>query len=134
MDEIRILLELIENNHFAQNRLPGVFHALIGRRISKTDGTVLSTGLTWRQLAGVLKIAKFDKKLVAELGADPDELAPRDREKMWYLAISLARVDSVTAITQADQLIPLLKPLGYIVGPSPTSVSAASPPTPRKKK
>lgn len=133
MDEIRTLLELIEDHQLARNRLSGVFHVLIGRRITKADGTVISTGLTWRQLAGVLKVAKFDKKLVAELGADPDELAPRDREKMWYLAIGLARVDSVAAVALGDQLVPLLKPLGYVVGPSPTAVSPP-PPAPKKKK
>ncbi|QEL19514.1 hypothetical protein [Limnoglobus roseus] len=134
MDEIRILLELIDDNHLAKNHLPGVFHILIGRRISKADGTVISTGLTWRQLAGVLKVAKFDKKLVNELGTDPDDLAPRDREKMWYLAIGLARVDSVNAIQQADQLVPLLKQHGYIIGPSPTTVNAASATAPPKRK
>lgn len=134
MDEIRGLLERIDENKLAKGRLAGVFHVLIGRRVSKADGTVISTGLTWRQLASVLKAAKFDKDLVQELGVDPDTLAPRDREKMWYLAIGLARVDSIGAIAQADQLVPLLKTLGYVVGPSPTSVSASQPSAPKKKK
>lgn len=135
MDEIRGLLELIDENKLANGRLAGVFHVMIGRRVSKADGTVVSTGLTWRQLANVLKAAKFDKELVEELGADPDALAPRDREKMWYLAIGLAKVDSIAAIAQADQLVPLLKPLGYVVGPSPTATAATQPgPPPKKKK
>lgn len=135
MDDIRVLLEAIEKHDLAKNRLPGVFHVLIGRRIAKADGTVISSGLTWRQLASVLKVAKFDKDLVNELGANPDELAPRDREKMWYLTIGLAKVDSVAANEQADQLIPLLKPLGYVVGPSPSVVKPSAPlPAPKKKK
>lgn len=134
MDEIKVLLEMIEEQNLARGRLAGVFHILIGRRISKADGTVISTGLTWRQLAGILKVAKFDKNLVAELGADPDELAPRDREKMWYLAVGLAKVDSVAAIAHADHLVPVLKQYGYIIGPSPTAVRASSPPPPPKKK
>jgi hypothetical protein len=132
MDELRGLLELIDENKLAKGRLAGVFHVLIGRRVSKADGTMISTGLTWRQLANILKAAKFDKELVQELGADPDALAPRDREKMWYMAIGLAKVDSIAATAQADQLVPLLKQLGYVVGPSPTAASAS--PTPPKKK
>jgi hypothetical protein len=134
MDEIRGLLELIDENKLAKGRLAGVFHVMIGRRVGKADGTVISTGLTWRQLAGILKAAKFDKELVQELGADPDTLAPRDREKMWYLAIGLAKVDSVAATAQADQLVPLLKHLGYVVGPSPAAGASSPPPSKKKKK
>lgn len=126
MDDVRVLLETIAEKGLAAGRLRGVFNLLIGRRVAKADGTAVSAGLTWRQLASVLKVAKFDKELVRELDADPDVLAPRDREKMWYVAIGLARVDSLEAISQADQLVPLLKPLGYVVGQSPTTISSAS--------
>lgn len=126
MDDVRVLLETIAEKGLAAGRLRGIFNLLIGRRVAKDDGTVISSGLTWRQLAGVLKLAKFDKELVRELDADPDALAPRDREKMWYVAIGLARVDSLEAIAQADQLVPLLKPLGYVVGQSPTTISSTS--------
>jgi hypothetical protein len=132
MDEVRMFLELIEEKQLAHSRLAGVFHILIGRKIEKADGAVISMGLTWRQLASLLKVAKFNKDLVQELGADPDELAPRDREKMWYLAIGLAKVESISAIAQADKLAALLKPLGYVIGPSPFNASAT--PTPKKKK
>lgn len=126
MDDVRVMLEAISEHGLARGRLRGVFHILIGRRVQKSDGSIITTGLTWRQLASVLKNAKFDKELVRELNADPDSLAPRDREKMWYLAIGLAKVDSIEATAQADQLVPLLKPLGYIVGGSPSVVSSAS--------
>jgi hypothetical protein len=138
MDDVRALLEALVEKPFVRGRLRGLFHILIGRTITTADGTVISAGLTWRQLASVLKAAKFAKDLVAELGADPDALAPRDREKMWYLAVGLARVDSLDAFEQAEQLIAPLKQLGYSVGPSPTTVTAsasASPATiPMKKK
>lgn len=137
MDEVRALLEALDEKPFLKGHLRGLLHILIGRKITKADGTVVSGGLTWRQLATELKAAKFDKDLVAELGADPDAIAPRDREKMWYLAIGLARVDSVEAIEQAEQLLPSLKQLGYTIGPSPTigsSVPASPPAAPAKKK
>ena len=136
MDDVRILLETVEEKKLAAGRLPGLFHVLIGRHITKADGTTISSGLTWRQLASILKVSKFDKDLVEELAVDPDELAPRDREKMWYLAIGLAKVDSVEAIAQGDKLATLLKPLGYIVGPSPTVITApkSPPPSPAKPK
>lgn len=126
MDDVRALLEALDGKPFLKGHLRGLLHILIGRRITKADGTVVSAGLTWRQLATELKAAKFDKDLVAELGADPDTIAPRDREKMWYLAIGLAKVDSLEAIEQADRLMTSLKQLGYSIGPSPTTVSAAS--------
>lgn len=137
MDDVRTLLEALDDKPFLQGHLRGLLHILIGRRITKADGTVVSSGLTWRQLATLLKASKFDKDLVAELGADPDALAPRDREKMWYLAIALARVDSLDAIEQADRLMPSLKQLGFSVGPSPTvgtSMPASPPTAPLKKK
>ena len=134
MDDIRGVLELIDAQKLAKGRLSGVLHIMIGRSICKADGTVISTGLTWRQLAGILKAAKFDKDLVKDLGVDPDQLAPRDREKMWYLAIGLAHVDSIEASTQADQLVSLLKPHGYVIGGSPTNVSSASATAAQKKK
>lgn len=124
MDDVRALLEALNDKPFLQGHLRGLLHILIGRKIAKADGTAVSAGLTWRQLATELKAAKFDKDLVAELGADPDALAPRDREKMWYLAIGLAKVDSLDAIEQADRLMPSLKQLGYSIGPSPTTVTA----------
>ena len=134
MDDVRTLLELIGQEQLASGRLAGVFHIFIGRRIAKADGTAISNGITWRQLANALKAAKFDREIVRELGVDPDELAPRDREKMWYLAVGLAKVDSVAAIAQADKLALLLKSHGYIVGPSPTLVTAAPPAAARAKK
>lgn len=113
------LLELVRDKKLAAGALRGLFHIAIGRTVTAADGTVVSGGVTWRALATLLKDAKFDKELVRELGADPDVLAPKDREKMWYHAIGLAKVDSSEARTQADKLAVALKALGYTVGPAP---------------
>src|SRR5437868_15401425 len=99
MDGVRNLLGIVRDHNLAKGRLRGIFHVLIGRQIAVADGTTISAGLTWRQLAAELKAARFDKDLVAELGADPETLSPRDRERFWYAAIGLAQVDSVEART-----------------------------------
>ncbi len=113
------LLEVIRDKKLAVGALRGLFHIAIGRTVTAPDGTVVSGGVTWRALAILLKDAKFDKELVRELGTDPDVLAPKDREKMWYHAIGLAKVDSAEARTQADKLAATLKVLGYLVSPAP---------------
>ncbi len=127
MDGLREFLEAVRDAGIAAGRLRGLFHILIGRRISTTTGTVISSGITWRELSILLKAVRFDKDLVTELGADPDTLSPRDRQRMWYSAIGLAKVDSAEAIAQASSLAELLQPLGYVVGPAPTTVSPVVP-------
>ncbi len=120
MDGTQSFLEIVLANGLADGRLRGVFHIAIGRRVTATDGTVLSTGATWRELAALLKALKFDKEWGRKMGADPDTVAPRDREKFWYHAIALARVDSAEARAEAEELAAYLRPLGWIVGPPPT--------------
>ena len=97
-----------------------MLNVLIGRRIEKADGTVLSVGLTWRQTADWLKKVRWDKDAVRELGLDSATLAPRDRERFWYGAITRARVDSPEAAA-GDRLAATLKKAGYIVKGGPTS-------------
>jgi len=120
MDGTRTFLEIVLTNGLAEARLRGVFHIAIGRRVTATDGTTLATGSTWRTLAALLKELKYDKEWGRALGADPDVVAPRDREKFWYHVIALAKVDSAKARTEAEELASLLRPLGWIVGPPPT--------------
>ena len=127
MDRLQEFLERVRENGLTAGRLRGILHIAIGRTIKADDGTVISAGTTWRILSHQLKVAKFDRELVRQLGADPDEISPRDRERFWYSAIALARPDSAEAIAEADALIPLLAPLGYSAGPLPTGF-AASPP------
>lgn len=136
MDAIKPFLDTVRDKNLAAGRLRGFFRAAIGRRIALADGTVLSTGLTWRQLAAALKNSRFDKDLVRELGADPDTLAPRDRERFWYSAIGLAQVNSSEARVQADSLAIALKPHGILIGPDPLAPQSppAVPPQPVGKK
>lgn len=125
MDGTRTLLEVLLNHGLAEGRLRGVFHLAIGRRVTSDDGSVLATGVTWRELAGLLKDLKYQKEWVRAFGVDPDTVAPRDKEKFWYHAIAMAKVDSVEARAEADQLTALLRPLGWVVGPPPTPLPTA---------
>jgi hypothetical protein len=119
MDRLREFLEAVRKHGTATGHFRGFLHLLIGRRISLADGTVVSRGLTWRELAALLKKLRWDREAVRELGLDPASLPPRDREKFWYVAISRAGVVSPEASASADELVEPLAALGYAVGPSP---------------
>ena len=125
MDGIRELLSAIRDAGALTGHFRGLLHIAIGRKVTRPDGTTISTGVTWRTLATELKALRFDQELVREYGADPDALTARDRERFWYAAIAVAKVDSAEAIEEADKLAPKLKALGFVVGPSP---GAPSPP------
>ncbi len=129
MDGPHIVLETIRHHRWAVGRVRGLFHLAIGRKLARADGTVLSTGVSWRELAQILKALKFDRELVKELGLDPEMVSPKDREKFWYMAISQAKVDSEQARREADALGGLLKPLGFVVGPAPMSDAVSSRPS-----
>jgi hypothetical protein len=133
MDGLRSFLDALRDHNLIAGRFLGVLHVAIGRRVSKTDGTLLSTGATWRELAALLKAARFDREWVREFGADPDVISPRDRERFWYTAIGLAHVDSAAAVAQAEKLIPLVKPLGFVIGPSPVNAIPSPPAAPKEK-
>jgi hypothetical protein len=75
--------------------------------------------MTWRDVAALLKRLRWDREAVRELGLDPAQLPPRDRERYWYTAIARAGIDSPEAVAEANQLVEPLKELGYIVGPAP---------------
>jgi hypothetical protein len=129
MDGIRELLSAAREAGLAAGHFRGLLHIAIGRKVVRGDGSTLSTGATWRELAAELKHLRFDPKLVHELGADPDSLAARDRERFWYAAITLANVDSREAAAAAERLAPRLATLGYVVGPPP----GGTPPTTQAK-
>jgi hypothetical protein len=126
MDGIRELLSKARDAGLVAGNFRGLLHIAIGRKISRPDGTTVSTGVTWRALATELKQLRFDTELVRELGADPEALAARDRERFWYSAIALAKVDTADAFTEADRLAPKLKPLGFVVGPPPTGAASSA--------
>jgi hypothetical protein len=119
MDPLREFLEAVRTQGTARGHFRGLLHLLIGRRISRPDGEVVSEGLTWRAAAALLKKHRWDREDVRELGLDPADLPPRDREKFWYAAITRAGVVSPEASADADALVKPLKALGYEVGPPP---------------
>ena len=119
MDWLREFLDDLKQRGIAQGNLLGLLNVLIGRRIEKADGTVVSNGITWRELAGFLKKVRWDREAVRELGLDPDQLPPRDRERFWYSVIAQARVDSAAAGQAGDRMAETLRAAGYAVGPGP---------------
>ena len=119
MDALQGFLEGLKRSKVAEQHFLGLLHILIGRKIAKGDGTPVSAGMTWRELATLLKKVRWNKDLIKKLGLEADDLAPRDREKFWYMAISRAKVDSEQARRDGDKLAELLKREGYVVGPAP---------------
>ena len=119
MDSLRELLDAVRDTGLVQGRFHGLLHILVGRRITRQDGSLVSAGMTWRDLSAVLKRLRWDRDMVRELGIDPAALAPRDRERFWYTAISRAGIDSPEAVAAADELVKPLQKLGFVVGPAP---------------
>lgn len=119
MEGLREFLEKVRQNQLVRGHLRALLHVAIGRRIARADGTVLSTGVTWRQLSELLRVIRWDKELVRELGLNPDDLPPRDRQRYWYAAIVAAHVDTAEARERGDEYARLVAPLGYVVGPAP---------------
>ncbi len=119
MDSLRELLEAVRERGVVQGRFRGLLHILVGRRIARADGALISSGMTWRDLATLLKRLRWDREAVCELGIDPADLAPRDRERFWYTAIARAGIDSADAVADAEQLVQPLVELGYVIGPAP---------------
>jgi hypothetical protein len=137
MDGIREVLSAAREAGLAAGHFRGLLHIAIGRKVVRGNGTTASAGATWREVAAELKHLRFDPELVRELGADPEALAARDRERFWYSAIGLARVDSPEAVADADRLATRLAALGYVVGPPPggqAEAPAAKSKSPAKSK
>jgi hypothetical protein len=127
MDGIREVLSAAREAGLAAGNFRGLLHIAVGRKIIRGNGSTASSGATWREVAAELKHLRFEPELVRELGTDPDTLAARDRERFWYSAIALARLDSHEAVAEADMLVPRLAALGYVVGPAPGGAPAAPP-------
>jgi hypothetical protein len=119
MDGVREFLDAVRHHQLVKGHFRGLLHLAIGRTISRRDGTVISRGVTWRELAEVLKLLRWDRELVREYGLNPDDLPPRDRQRFWYSAIAAARIDSNEARGEADKLVPLVAKLGYVVSQPP---------------
>lgn len=103
VDTLSDFLEFVNTQGLAVGRLRGLFHICIGRTIRNNE-KIISEGVTWRELAKLLKHLKYEKSLGNEVNVDSDDLNPKDRERYWYAVIALAQPDSVTATTQAQEL------------------------------
>jgi hypothetical protein len=119
MDGLRPFLEAVRKHRHARDNFLGLLHVLIGRRISGAEEEAVSEGLTWRQTAALLKKVRWDKNAVGHLGLDPKLLPSRDRERFWYAAIALSRLDSAAARDAGDRLAEQLRPAGFRIGPGP---------------
>jgi hypothetical protein len=119
MDGVQSFLDELRRQGLVEGHFLGLIHVLIGRRITRTDGSLVSPGLTWRQLADILKSLRWAKEAVREIGLNPADLPPRDRQRFWYTAISQAKVDSAAATAAGDRLAAAVKPLGYVVSAAP---------------
>ena len=122
MDRLYDFLD-ISKEQIQQADFLGMLNILIGRSITKSDGTLISNGCSWRELAAALKKARYDKDLVRQLGLDPKELPPRDRLRYWFVAIGQARVDSPQAMKAGDKLAEILRAAGYLVSAAPAAGS-----------
>ena len=119
MDQLRDFLEAVRQQASARGQLRGLLHVLIGRSIAQADGTAVSTGLTWREAAALLKRLRWDTAVVRELGLNASELPMRDRGRFWYTVIGKAGVDTAEAIAAGDRLARTLTARGYVIGPAP---------------
>lgn len=120
MDALSTFLQALKKSGRARGELLGLLHVLIAHRIVRADGTQVAAGLTWRELALLLKKVRWDPDSVAEVGVDPETLAPRDRFRYWYQAIAQAKVDSPAAREAGERFAKILPKLGYQVAPPPT--------------
>lgn len=119
MDALAELLHDLKQSGLTSGHFLGFLNVIIGRRITKKDGAPVIAGVTWRELAAHLKKQRWNTDAVKELGLDPADLPPRDRERFWYTAVIRARVDSAEAHAAGDKFAALLKKKGYEVGAAP---------------
>jgi hypothetical protein len=119
MDALQEFLADLERLGLERGHTLGLLHVLIGRRLARADGILISNGLTWRELAASLKKGRWDKDAVEDLGLNPTDLPPRDRQQYWYAAIARAAVASDKAAEAGDKFAERLRKAGYVVGEAP---------------
>ncbi len=119
MDALSGFLDLVKKKGLAQGHFLGFLHVVIGRKITTSDGKPVSAGRVWRDLAAALKKARWDPEAARELGMNPDDLPPRDRQRFWYSVIARAGVDSAQAAKAGDKFAEVLPKHGFEVGPAP---------------
>ena len=120
MDGLETMLAEISKHGLAAGELRGLLHVLIGRTIVRVGGDRVSSGLTWRAAADLLKRVRWEVHTVRDLGLDPDAISPRDRQRFWFSAIAQAQVESAEAVAAGDRFAEKLKAIGYSVGPAPS--------------
>jgi hypothetical protein len=118
MDALSMFLDELKKSGHSKGNFLGFLNVLIGRRIER-KGTLVAGGLTWRELAGLLKKHRWDPDAVRELGIDPDQLPPRDRQRYWYTAITQSAVDSTAASAAGEKFAETLRGMGYTVSGAP---------------
>jgi hypothetical protein len=112
MTSLPDLLERLRDSQLATGRFRGLLYVLVGGRIVHGE-TVISQGLTWREAAALLKRVRWDREAVRELGLEPSDLPPRDREKYWYEALRRAGLGEPEARAQGEELMALIAETGY---------------------
>ena len=126
MDQLRDFLDAIKESGVATGHFRGLLFVLVGLPIRRADGPPLSSGMSWRAAASALKACRWDRLAVQELGLDPSDLAPRDREKYWYTAISRANLGSSLARSSAEDFVRAVAPLGFTIGDSAAETPVSS--------
>jgi hypothetical protein len=119
MDVLCEFLTDLQRHSYARGNFLGLLNVLIGRQICAADGSIISKGLTWRELADLLRRARWDREAARQLGLDPAALPPRNRQRFWFAAIAQAGVDSARATEAGNRLAEILRSAGYDVGPPP---------------
>jgi hypothetical protein len=119
MDARLEFLKQLREQELARGHFLGLLHLLIGRRVELPDGTPVGSGITWRDLAALLKKVRWPREAALELHFDPETLPQRDRERYWYTVIAHAGVASSEAIQQGDALAEILREAGFKIGPAP---------------
>ena len=122
-----MFFDFLKKKGITKGHFLGFVHVLIGRRIFRDDGTLVSAGLGWREVAGWLKKTRWDPEVVREVRQDPNALPPRDRQRFWYSAIAQAGVDSIAAVAAGDRFAKVLESHGYHVGLPPKTEPSAPP-------
>jgi hypothetical protein len=113
MDALAELFEKIRSEELSKGMFLGLLHVLIGRTVTSPTDTVLTTGMTFREVATWLKKLRWNPEDVRELGLDPDALPLRDRQRYWFVAICHAQVGSAVAIKAGEKFAAKLKTAGY---------------------
>jgi hypothetical protein len=115
MDALAELFEKIRSEELSKGLFLGLLHVFIGRTVAAPGGTVLSTGMTFREVATWLKKLRWNPEDVRDLGLDPDSLPLRDRQRYWFTAICHAQVGSSAAIKAGEKFAANLRSAGYEV-------------------